>query len=354
MIRFLRKKKKKHLEIFPSGVVEEKDKLNKIKVSIVEYTDRSIIEKDNVSLTDCLGHLHTPPMTWIQVNGVDDNSIITTIAKHFQIHALALEDILHNQQRPKLDVYEDQLFIVVRLLIWDEKLQELLSEQVSLIVGPSYLISFSDRELPLFETIKVRLRKPNNRLISQGTDFLAYTILDAIIDQYFVVLEHIDSRLEDLEEELVSSPSANTLHNIQNAKRTMIFLRRSIWPLRDVISRFQHLEAPYVSSTTQIYLSDIYDHVIQLIDIIEGFRDVVSGMLDIYLSNINIRTNEIMKFLTVVSTIFVPLTFITGLYGMNFEIMPELTHTWGYPIVLLVMAAMAGSMLVYFRRKNWI
>jgi magnesium transporter len=330
------------------------NQLDHIKISLLEYTEDSLIEKENINVKECLNYLQTASMTWIQVYGTSNSSIISTIAKHFKIHSLALEDILSNYQRPKLDIYQNQLFLIARVLTWKENRDELLSEQVSLIVGPNYLITFSLSELPLFNSIKERLRQPNNRFKSQGPDFLAYNILDAIVDQYFVVLEAIDVRLEKLEDELMRSSKPTTLQNIQNAKRTMIFLRRSIWPLRDVINSFQHLDPPFLSATTKLYLSDVYDHVIQVIDIIEGFRDVVAGMLDIYLSNINIRTNEIMKFLTIVSTIFVPLTFIASLYGMNFAYMPGLNYHGAFSLIVGVMMAMTLMMLLYFWRKKWI
>ncbi|WP_068469005.1 magnesium/cobalt transporter CorA [Candidatus Protochlamydia phocaeensis] len=325
-----------------------------IKLSIIEYTESEYIEKDNASIQECLEYIEKPNMTWIQAYGVNDPSTIASIGNHFKLHALVMEDVLNPLQRPKLDVYQDQVFIVARLLHYDEAKSQLQDEQASIIFGPNFLISFMEREADFFKPIKDRLQQRNNRIRKQGSDYLAYTLLDLIVDYYFVVLEKIDVSLDNLEEELVRSPKAGTLQHIQQAKREMIFLRKSIWPMRDVVSHFQRLEPSHVSPNTQIYLRDVYDHLIQTIDIIEGFRDVVSGMLDIYLSNINIRTNEIMKVLTIVSTIFVPLTFVCSLYGMNFDHMPELHTRWGYPIVLLVMASMAIAMLLFFHRKKWL
>ncbi|MDP1880239.1 MAG: magnesium/cobalt transporter CorA [Parachlamydiaceae bacterium] len=325
-----------------------------IHLSIVEYTESQLIEKDNISLEECLQHLITPEKTWIQVNGVSDPRTVAALGKHFQLHPLVLEDIVTKGQRSKLDEYENQVFIVVRVLQYDEKHHCLKDEQVSIVFGPNYLICFFEGLDDIFKPIKERLKQENNRIRKLGTDYLAYTLIDLIIDYYFLVLEKVDVQLDVLEEELLNSPKKNTVERIQKAKKEMIILRKSVWPVRDVINRFLRLEPPLVSATTQIYLHDVYDHTVQTIDIIEGFRDVVSGMMDIYLSNINIRTNEIMKFLTIVSTIFVPLTFVSSLYGMNFEFMPELHYPWAYPAVLFLMLGIALVMLSYFYRKKWL
>jgi len=327
---------------------------HKITLSLLEYDEKTFIQEDDVSVENCLKRIQTPLMTWIQVNGVYDPNVIASIGGRFHLHALILEDVLNTTQRAKLDTYQDQVFLVLRLLKYSEDTHELQDEQVSIVFGPNYLISFLESGNDFFLPIKERLRQGNNRLRIEKSDYLAYALLDWIVDQYFFVLEKVDADLDHLEEELLHSPIPATMKKIQSAKREMIFLRKSIWPMRDVVSRFQRLEPPLLSAANQIYLRDVYDHLIQTIDIIEGFRDVVAGLMDIYLSNINIRTNEIMKVLTIVSTIFVPLTFVTSLYGMNFEFMPELHKTWGYPAVLAVMFGLAGTMLIYFRSKKWI
>lgn len=326
--------------------------VGKICLSIIEYTEDKFIEKKNASIKDCLEHIDTPSMTWIQVLGVSDPGMITSIGKHFKLHALVLEDIMSTGQRSKMDIYQDQVFIVVRLLQYEK--EKLKDEQVSIVFGPNYLISFLEGDKDIFEPIRERLYQGSNRIRKQGSDYLAYTLLDTIVDYYFVVLEQADNNLDDLEEELIHLPKPITLQKVQHAKRDMIVLRKAIWPMRDVVNRFLRLESPLISSTTQLYLQDVYDHIVQTIDIIEGFRDVVAGMVDIYLSNINIRTNDIMKVLTIVSTIFVPLTFISSLYGMNFEFMPELQTPWGYPLVLLIMISIAAGMLLFFHHKKWI
>ncbi len=330
-----------------------KEQTDKISISIIEYTEDQIIEKNDVSIQECLERIQTPAMTWIQVYGVSDPSMIASIGSRFQLHALILEDIVSTGQRSKIDIYQDQVFIVARLLQYEEMI--LKDEQISIVFGCNYLISFLEDKKDIFEPIKERLHQGINRIRKQGSDYLAYTLLDTIADYYFVVLEKANNYLDKLEEQLTHPiPGAHLLQKIQHIKRDMIILRKAVWPMRDVINRFLRLESTLISSTTQVYLKDVYDHVVQTIDIIEGFRDVVAGMMDVYLSNINIRTNEIMKVLTIVSTIFVPLTFISSLYGMNFEFMPELKTHWGYPIVLLIMGIIACSMLIFFYRKKWI
>lgn len=331
-----------------------KEVAEKIQLSIIEYTEEKFIEKEGASIEECLAHIDTPSMTWIQVYGVSNPNMIASIGKHFKFHALVLEDILTTGQRSKLDVYQDQVFMVVRFLQYVEEKNMLRDEQVSFVFGPNYLISFLESKEDIFQPVKDRLRKGSQRIRTQGSDYLAYTLLDTIVDYYFIVLEKVDTRLDQLETELTLLPKPDTLQKIQHAKRDMIVLRKAAWPMRDVVNRFQRLEASLVSPTTQLYLHDVYDHIVQIIDIIEGFRDVVSGMMDIYLSNINIRTNDIMKVLTIVSTIFVPLTFISSLYGMNFEFMPELHTRWGYPIVLMFMLSVAVGMLLFFRHKKWL
>lgn len=341
----------------PGSLIHIGDILSsRIKISIMEYSEAGLIEKEDVDIQQCLEHIETPAMTWIQVYGVNDPAKVAFIGNHFKLHPLILEDILNTGQRAKLDVYQDQLFIVVRMLLYKHGIKdgELKDEQVSIILGPNYLISFLEHEDNIFTTVKDRIRQSNNRIRRMGSDYLAYALLDTIVDHYFIVLEEMDVYLEKLEEELVSSPKPFTLQKIQHTKRDTIFLRKSIWPMREVISRFQRIDSPLVTSVTQVYLRDVYDHTIQAIDIIEMFRDIVSGMLDLYISNINIRTNDIMKVLTIVSTIFVPLTFISSLYGMNFEYMPELHTRWGYPLTLFIMLSVAVGMLIFFRRRHWI
>lgn len=358
MIRLIKKNYKK-AGLPPGSLVyigDEDEKLSQVRLSIIEYDESHLIEKTDVAIEECLEHIETPSMTWIQVYGVSDPATIAMIGNRFKLHPLVLEDILNTGHRAKVDVYSDQqqLFIVIRHLMFDEKEQNVKDEQISLVLGPNYLISFVEKDNRIFQPIIQRLRQPNNRIRKLGSDYLAYTLLDTIVDYYFIVLDYMDTQLEALEEELIKKSTSTTLLEIQHTKRDMIILRKSAWPVRELISRLQQTDTPLISPTTQVYLRDVYDHIIQIIDIIEGLRDIAGGLIDIYLSTINIRTNDIMKVLTIVSTIFVPLTFIASIYGMNFDFIPELHYRFAYPLVLTSMLVIAIGMLIYFRRKGWI
>ena len=248
---------------------------------------------------------------------------------------------------------EDYLFIVVRMLDFDEKAGEISSQQISLILGSNYLISFQESPTSLFDPIRERIRAGKGRIRKNGPDYLAYTLLDSVVDNYFVLLEQLGEKLEFLEEQLVTTPTPDTLQVIHKLKTYMIFMRKSVWPLREVINRLLDGESTLIKSSTVPYLRDVYDHTIHAIDTMETSRDIISGMLDIYLSSISYRLNEVMKVLTILATLFIPLTFVAGWYGMNFKHMPELEWRYGYPMVILVAVCVAIGMLIYFKRKRW-
>ena len=279
--------------------------------------------------------------------------IIEKIGNHFNIHPLILEDIVNTGQRPKMEDFIDYIFIVLKMLYYDEKENETKAEQVSLILGSNFVISFQESEGDVFDTIRKRIRSDRGRIRRMGADYLAYALIDAIVDNYFIILEKLGEKIEDIEDELVTNPAPATLQAIHDLKREMIFLRKSVWPLREVVSRLERWESPLINKSLDIYLRDVYDHTIQVIDSIETFRDMLSGLFDIYLSSVSNRMNEIMKVLTIIATIAIPLTVITGIYGMNFQSMPELQWWWSYPIVLLVMLTLGILMIIYFRRKKW-
>jgi len=240
------------------------------------------------------------------------------------------------------------------MLHYDEEDDETKTEQVSLVLSSKYVLSFQEDEGDVFDPIRERIRTDRGRIRKMGVDYLAYSLIDAIVDNYFMVLEKIGEKIEDIEDELVKNPTPEVLHTIHRFKRELIFLRKSVWPLREVISRLERWESPLIDKSIDIYLRDVYDHTIQVIDALETFRDMLSGMLDIYLSSVSNRMNEVMKVLTIIATIFIPLTLVTGIYGMNFRYMPELESPWGYPLAYAVMLAISAVMLVYFRRKRWL
>jgi magnesium transporter len=306
------------------------------------------------TLEDCLPFKDTPSVTWINIDGIHEVDIIENLGELFGLHHLLQEDILNTYLRPKIEDFDDYTFISLKMLSYNEKRDEILSEQTSIILGKNFVISLQETEGDIFEPIRSRIRTGKGRIRKRGADYLVYSLIDIIVDNYFVILERIGERIEGLDEELVTNPTPETLRVIHNLKGELIFLRKTIWPLREIISTLQRGESDLIEDSTQIYLRDVYEHTIQVVDTIESYRDMVSGMLDIYLSSVSYRLNEVMKVLTIIATIFIPLTFITGLYGMNFKYMPELGWVWGYPTVWAIMILVSLVMVVYFRKKDWL
>jgi magnesium transporter len=329
-------------------------KVEQVRICYIDYDEQSYQEKQVSKIEECFPLKATPTVSWINVDGLHEIEILEKLGKEFDFHPLMLEDILNTDQRPKQEDFDKHIFIVLRMLSFDEKAQSVESEQISLVLGKNFVISFQERVGDVFEPIRDRIRSGKGRIRKMGPDYLMYSLLDAIVDNYFAILEKLGDKIEGMEEQLVSDPDDNTLKQIHYLKREMIDLRRSVWPLRELISSMERSESPLIKESTDAYLRDVYDHTIQVIDTVETFRDIVSGMLDTYLSSISNRMNSIMKVLTIIATIFIPLTFVAGIYGMNFVYMPELKWRWGYPAVLLVMIIIAGVMLIYFKRKKWL
>jgi magnesium transporter len=289
------------------------------------------------------------------VDHIDDVKMVEGLGECYGLHPLVLEDIMNTDQRPKIEDYGEYAFIVLKMLHYQERSGQIEPEQISLILGQNFVFSFQEGKTgDVFGPIRDRIRNGKGRVRKMGADYLVYSLVDAVVDNYFVILEKLGERVEFLEEELVAQPTPRTLKEIHSLKREMIFLRKALWPLREVIGVLERGESPLIRESTRIYLRDVYDHTIQVIDTIETIRDMVSGMLDIYLSSISNRLNAVMKVLTIIATVFMPLTFLAGLYGMNFKHMPELEWPWGYPMVLMIMLAVASSMLIYFKKKKWL
>jgi magnesium transporter len=273
----------------------------------------------------------------------------------FGLHPLVLEDILNTDQRPKMEIYGDYVYIVLKMLYGSDPRRLVETEQVSLILGSNFVISFQEgTEGDVFDPVRERIRSGKGFIRKMGSDYLAYSLIDMIVDNYFIILERLGERIELLEEELVVHPTTKTIQEIQKFKNETILVRRVVWPLREVISGLGRKESPLIKETTEIYLRDVYDHTVQVMDTIEVYREMLSGMLDIYLSSVSNRLNSVMKVLTIIATIFMPLTFIAGIYGMNFKYMPELEWRWGYPAVWLIVAVIGISMLIYFKKKKWL
>jgi magnesium transporter len=340
----------------PAPVSAEKERRpDGPKITVIDYDEYHYHEAEVKDASECFVFKEKPTVTWINIDGLRQVDILERLGACYGIHPLVLEDIL-TDQRPKIEDYESYIFIVLKMVYYDEKKEEdtIDFDQVSLIFGPNFIISFKEKEVDVFDPIRERLRTGKGRIRRLGTDYLAYSMIDAIVDHYFVIMEKLGERFEDIEDAVVANPDPSTLPEIYNLKRDMLFLRKSVWPLREAISKMQRLDSPLISEATKIYLRDVYDHTIQVIENIETFRDMSASLLETYLSSLSNRLNEIMKVLTIISTIFIPLTFITGIYGMNFEYMPELKSSWGYPAVVTILLVAALIMLVYFRRRSWI
>jgi magnesium transporter len=319
----------------------------KVKITMIDYDQK----KFNETIIKEKLLKSRKGVTWINIDGIHDIDVIKKIGEIFGLHPLTQEDISSTGQRPKFEEFEDYIFIVLKMLSYDKSIK---SEQVSLVVGKNYVVSFQEKEGDVFEPIRERIRKDKGKIRRLGADYLAYSLVDAVVDNYFSILESFGEKIEDMEEELINDPNSSTLHKIHKLKRQTIMLRKSVWPLREVINSMNRLESSKVSKITKVYLKDVYDHTIQVIDTVETYRDVISGMMDIYLSSVSNKMNEVMKVLTIIATIFIPLTFIAGIYGMNFRYMPELDWRYGYFAVLAIMITVAISMVIYFKKKRWL
>ena len=354
MARFIRRGARK-AGLSPGTIIHVGEvKAERVKISLVDYDESNLQEKEVSSIEECFPFTDKPTVTWINVDGLHEVEVVEALGKHFELHPLVMEDIVHTGQRPKMEDYENTLFIVLKMLRYNEESEQIDEEQVSLILGPNWVISFQEKEGDVFDPIRERIRNNRGRIRKMGADYLAYALMDAIVDHYFILLEKVGDRVEILGEELVEKPSPKTLEEIHALKRELLFMRKSVWPLREVISGLQRGESTLFEEHTLIYLRDVYDHSIQVIDTVETFRDMISGMLDIYLSSVSNRMNEVMKVLTIIATIFIPLTFVAGIYGMNFQFMPELSWSWGYFGALGVMGLVVVGMIIYFKRKKWL
>ena len=328
-------------------------KAEEVKIRVLDYDKEQFEEKEIKAIEETFPFKDKSTVTWINIDGLHEIEVIEKLGSCFGLHPLLLEDILNTDQRPKMEDYGDYIFIVLKMLHYRENRDRIEAEQVSFILGSNYVISFQEVEGDVFPPIRARIRHNKGRIRKAGADYLTYTLLDAIVDNYFLILENIGEKIEITEQELAANPSPITLQSIRTLRNDLIFLRKSIWPLRELVNGLEHLESELVQEQTHAYLRDVYDHTIQIIDTLESYRDTLSGMVDIYLSSISNKTNEVMKVLTIFASIFIPLTFIAGIYGMNFEFMPELTWQWGYFALLGFMMLVGIFLLVFFKKRSW-
>ena len=355
------------LAAHPLPMASEKP-LERPKITIIDYDEQHYHEAEVKEVEECFRFKDQPTVTWINIDGLHQMDVLEKLGSCYGIHPLVLEDIL-TDQRPKIEDYDDYIFIVLKMLYYDEEGDKkaegeddeddlgdtnLDMDQVSMILGPNFIISFKEKEVDVFNPLRDRLRMAKGKIRKQGADYLAYSMIDSVVDHYFLIMEKLGDRFEELEDSVVSDPQPGVLPAIYNLKRDMLFLRKSVWPLREAISKMQRSDSPLVSEVIKIYLRDVYDHTIQVIENIETFRDMSASLLETYLSSLSNKLNEVIKLLTIISTIFIPLTFLAGLYGMNFRFMPELESPLGYPAVLILMLLVVVVMMVYFRRKEWV
>jgi magnesium transporter len=328
-------------------------RVDSMTLRIVDYSENEISAQPNPTIDECVPLDKKGFTRWIDINGVHEVDKIEAIGKNFNIHPLVIEDISSTQQRPKADIMENGVHIVLRAFNYDEGTRLVYSEQITIIMGDKFVLSFQESADDIFEPILKRLEQIGSRIRKSHSDYLTYALVDLIVDRYFIVLEVLGDKIEEIEDALIQSPSPEMLGKIYSLKRNIVHLRKYIWPLREVVFRLNRDEATLIRRETDIFLRDLYDHVVRATDHIETYRDSLTSMLDIYLTSISNRMNEVMKVLTVMSTIFIPLTLIVGIYGMNLEI-PEYHWEYAYPVLLVVMLAIAILLLAYFRRIKWI
>ncbi|TCK64860.1 magnesium transporter [Winogradskyella wandonensis] len=346
---------KKHVGQVPGSVIYTGKKTNKkLHIHSFDYTKESIEETVLLNIEDASAYKETSSVTWININGLNYTQEISNIGNQYNLHPLVLEDITHTSQRPKIDEYEDYIFVVLKMLYYDEK-EQIVVEQVSFILGKNYVLTFQEAEGDVFDTIRERLRENKGRIRGLKSDYLMYALIDAVVDNYFSVIETLGNKIEDLETELFSGNTREDINiEIQQLKREILKVRRAIFPLREIISRIEKSENSLINKRTITYYRDVYDHLIQVSENIDIYREMIWSLMDMYMTTISNKMNEVMKVLTIIATIFIPLTFIAGIYGMNFEYIPELDYRYSYFILWGIMIVLFVGMLYYFRRKKWL
>ncbi len=355
MVRKFVKKRSKKTGLPPGSMVYVGvDRAAGVSIELIDYDQDNIEMLTLKSVEEAFPFKDTPTVTWLNIDGLHDTALLDRIGQQYNIHPLILEDILNTDQRPKVEIFDDYIYFVFKMISVAGTQGEVEIEQISLIMGPNYVITFQEKAGDIFQPVRERIQSGKGRIRKSGPDYLTYALVDVVVDNYFLVLEQLGEIIEGLEENILENPNHDIVRSIQHLKRELIFLRKSTWPLREVISGVVREENDLIQEATVPFFRDVYDHTIQVVDTVESYRDMVSGILDIYLSSVSNRMNEVMKVLTIIATIFIPLTFLVGVYGMNFHWMPELKWHWGYPVLWLVMIIIAILMVIYFRRKRWI
>ncbi len=328
--------------------------INDVKITIIEYNEAAFTEREVTRVEEC-APIPSKRIKWVNIDGIQQTQVLREIGQQYGLHNLVLEDILNTELRPKIEFFDTYVLVSLKMLSYDSDSDEIEAEQVSMVLGQGYVLSFQEERIgDVFDPIRNRIRTAAGKIRRAGADFLLYSLLDVIIDNYFLVLEKVGEQVEELEEEITHNPDRENLSTIYALKRELIYMRKAIWPLREIVSTLLRDENSLIRKDTHKYLRDVYDHTIQVIDTTESYRDVTASLLDLYMSGVSNRTNDTMKVLTIISTIFMPLTFIAGIYGMNFDFMPELKWRYGYFAVVGIMFIISLIMLYWFRRKRWI
>lgn len=326
-----------------------------VKITLIQYNEQEVFEKSYDNIGDCLEHTHAGMVRWINVDGVHDTSIVEKVGKRFKIHPLTLEDIVNTNQRAKFEDYDHYVVCMMKMLL-DNDDGTITAEQLTIVLlDDGTVVSFQEADGgDVFDIIRMRIRQGKGRIRRSAADYLAYALVDTVVDSYFGLLERIGDSVETIEDRLMHNPQREDLSALHQLKRDMLFVRKAVWPVREMVSNIDRSRTKLFSDETGIYLRDVYDHSIRVIDTVETYRDLLSGMMDLYLSSVSNKMNEVMKTLTIITTIFVPLTFVAGVYGMNFDNMPELHSRNGYYIIMGLMGVLAIFLVGYFRRKRWL
>jgi magnesium transporter len=339
----------------PGSLIHIGDKkIDRVKITVTDYDSKTVNHTELEKVEQAFPFRDSPTVTWLDITGLHSIEILKKISTHYQIHPLVMEDVLNTQHRPKFENFDHYAFITMKMLYLATDDTELIIEQVSMVLGNNFVITFQEREGDVFEPVRERIRNENSRLRKNGSDYLLYALMDIIVDNYFLIIEHLGNKVEALEDRVIDNPDRQVVEQIQRTKRELIHIRRSVWPFRDAISSLTREDSVLISDFVGPYLRDLHDHTIQVIDSVETIREMVNATLDIYLSNMSNKMNEVMKVLTIIATIFIPLTFLAGIYGMNFEFMPELQWRWSYPFFWIVISLLFLVMLFFFRKKKWL
>lgn len=324
------------------------------RISLLDYNGESLIERNISDFSQVLEYKDSPTVTWVILEGLTNIELVQKMGDYFDIHGLVLEDILNTHQRPKFEAYENHLYVVLKSLVTHNSAFTVAYEQISLLVLNNFVFMFKEKSDDLLEPIFQRLRASHGRIRHSGADYLMYVIMDAIVDQNFELIDVLDEAIGGVEEELFSKPTHKTMTQIQALKRELITVRRQVAPIRELMSDLMYCESDLINPQTGIYLRDVQDHALRVIELLESYRDILGGFVEIYMSTVNNRMNEVMKVLTLFASIFIPLTFLTGIYGMNFDYMPELHQPWAYPTLWVLFVSIPVALLIFFKRKKWL